>query len=60
MMTSPDSERIRATDLDSDRVSLEVPGHDLPNDGDISTVEPEGHDIDTRGLVMLSLLRFSS
>jgi hypothetical protein len=57
-MTSP--EQIRATDLDSDRISLEVPGHNLPNDSDISAVEPEGHDIDTRGLVMLSLLRFSS
>jgi len=50
----------RATDLDSDRISLEVPTYDLPNEGDVSGVEPEGHDIDTRGLVMLSFLRFSS
>ena len=50
----------RATDLDSDRISLEVPGYDLPNEGDVLGVEPEGHDIDTRGLVMLSFLRFSS
>jgi len=52
----------RATDLDSDRISLEVPSYDLPNEGDVSGVErlePEGHDIDTRGFVMLSFLRFS-
>lgn len=58
---SDDILRVRTTDLDSDRILIEVPGHDLPSDGVISAVEAEEHhDTDTRGLVMLSLLRFSS